>query len=170
MSVRAVSINDIYFYSEKKSPSMGWGGWPLPWFGSTSLTFLLSTCSFYLLSHNVYGIVKYKVKRGSVVQWLNSAQVFLMRASSFSGHLGSLPSFSGCALAAGASRGVFRVSRSGFPRFVFVFPSASSASRFTVVMSGSAWSNAVSCVSARGCVVVVTPWLGMCQSASVPVL
>lgn len=82
----------------------------------------------------------------------------------------SATSLSGCARAAGASRGFLRFSRLGSARLVFVFPSSSWASRFFSVISGHSWVGLVAGVACRGCVVVVRVWQSSLPGSSYPLL
>ena len=78
----------------------------------------------------------------------------VVSASSFS----PVVALGGCARCAGASVGRLSVSRSGFGRLAFVFPSAAWASRFASVLSGWSWVSLVAGVRCRGSVVVVALW------------
>jgi hypothetical protein len=64
----------------------------------------------------------------------------------------------GCGRCAGASVARLSVSRSGFGRIAFVFPSTVWAGRFAAMLSGFAWVWLVASVRCRGSVVVVALW------------
>jgi hypothetical protein len=70
----------------------------------------------------------------------------------------SVVALGGCGRCAGASVARLSVSRSGFGRIAFVFPSAAWAGRFASVLSGFAWVWLVASVRCRGSVVVVALW------------
>lgn len=70
----------------------------------------------------------------------------------------SVLALGGCGRCAGASVARLSVSRSGFGRIAFVFPSAVWAGRFAAVLSGFAWVWLVASVRCRGPVVVVALW------------
>ena len=70
----------------------------------------------------------------------------------------SVVAIGGCGRCAGASVARLSVSRSGFGRIAFVFPSAVRAGRFAAALSGFAWAWLVASVRCRGSVVVVALW------------
>lgn len=70
----------------------------------------------------------------------------------------SVVALGGCGRCAGASVARLSVSRSGFGRIAFVFPSSAWAGRFAAVLSGFAWVWLVASVRCRGSVVVVALW------------
>ncbi len=84
------------------------------------------------------------------------------------GGSGSASILSGCAQAAGASRGLLRGSRRGCGRVVFVFPSSCSASRFAAVVSGIGWASHVAASGCRGRVVVCRLWASALFGSSFP--
>lgn len=113
--------------------------------------FFVPPVLFSLCSCPVHGTIK--VGKGFVFLF-----ILLCGGSVVSASSSSLASLGGCARCAGASLGRLSVSRSGFGRLAFVFPSASWAARFASVLGGWSWVSLVASVRCRGRVVVVGLW------------